>query len=144
MLLLLIVPAGGCRLTANCDDLDYPAYGGAWERTRRDGGRVGSVFDPAGGRASALTSRDEPERPDAQERNRQAEKGDIIISPDEDDAEKAEPDDSDMESELEDKTEGLRDRKLDDIPEDQKLRKRRLDEIDVKVIPGQPLPPLLR
>ncbi len=47
-LLLALVALGGCRLCQDCGDIDYPTYGGAWERTIRDRGRVGSVFDPAG------------------------------------------------------------------------------------------------
>jgi len=48
----------GCTLCQDCGDLDYPTYGGAWERTRRDSGRVGSIFDPAGARTAALVDRD--------------------------------------------------------------------------------------
>ena len=48
----------GCTLCQNCGDLDYPTYGGAWERTRRDSGRVGSIFDPAGARSATLSDRD--------------------------------------------------------------------------------------
>ena len=49
----------GCTIPSDCGDLDYPTYGGAWQRTRRDGGRVGSVFDPAGARSPALVQRDQ-------------------------------------------------------------------------------------
>lgn len=31
-----------------CDIDSYGAYGGRWQRTNRDHGRVGSVFQPAG------------------------------------------------------------------------------------------------
>jgi len=48
----------GCTIPSDCGDLDYPTYGGAWERTRRDSGRVGSIFDPAGARVSTLAPRD--------------------------------------------------------------------------------------
>ena len=51
----------GCTIPSDCGDLDYPTYGGAWERTRRDGGRVGSIFDPAGARVSTLAPRDAEE-----------------------------------------------------------------------------------
>lgn len=61
---------GGCRLCHDCHPTDYPAYGGAWERTRRDGGRVASVFDPAGARAAELADRSEPPTPDVWERQR--------------------------------------------------------------------------
>lgn len=62
-LLGLILLAGmlaigsGCRLCCDLEDQDYPAYGGAWERTNRSSGRVGSLFDPGGARASALAPR---------------------------------------------------------------------------------------
>ncbi len=48
----------GCTLCQDCGDLDYATYGGAWERTRRDSGRVGSIFDPAGARSATLADRD--------------------------------------------------------------------------------------
>jgi len=48
----------GCTLCQDCGDLEYPTYGGAWQRTRRDSGRVGSIFDPAGARTATLSERD--------------------------------------------------------------------------------------
>lgn len=54
----------GCALPSDCGDLDYPTYGGAWQRTRRDAGRVGSVFDPAGARLPTLSPRDTPDEDD--------------------------------------------------------------------------------
>lgn len=48
----------GCTICQDCGDLDYPTYGGAWERTRRDSGRVGSIFDPAGARVAVLSPRE--------------------------------------------------------------------------------------
>ncbi|QDV12268.1 hypothetical protein CA51_21500 [Rosistilla oblonga] len=39
---------GGCRICGSEDDCAYPAFGGSWERTNRNHGRVGSVFAPAG------------------------------------------------------------------------------------------------
>jgi len=51
----------GCTIPSDCGDLDYPTYGGAWQRTRRDSGRVGSVFDPAGARTATLSPRELPE-----------------------------------------------------------------------------------
>ena len=67
-LLVGLAPTTGCRICAECEDLSYPAYGGAWQRTRRDGGRVGSIFDPGGARNSELVSRDLPLSPDEKER----------------------------------------------------------------------------
>ncbi|MEM9588984.1 MAG: hypothetical protein AAGA03_17015, partial [Planctomycetota bacterium] len=57
----LLVTSGGCRLCGECDVDNYAAFGGAWERTVPDRGRVGSVFDPAGGRAAQLADRDSVE-----------------------------------------------------------------------------------
>jgi len=66
--LLMISP--GCRICSTCEMEDYSAYGGAWQRTQRDGGRVGSVFDPAGVRQASLTSKDAPPSAAALERKR--------------------------------------------------------------------------
>lgn len=62
--------APGCRICGDCNRLDYPTYGGAWERTRRDSGRVGSIFDPAGARSPELADRDTPPTPDMWQRER--------------------------------------------------------------------------
>jgi len=56
---------GGCRLCADCDLDAYPSYGGAWQRTVRDSGRVGSVFDPGGSRAANLSERFDAESSEA-------------------------------------------------------------------------------
>lgn len=64
--LLMISP--GCRICSDCGDGDYPAYGGAWQRTVRETGRVGSIFDPAGGRIANLTDRDDPVEIDQRQR----------------------------------------------------------------------------
>lgn len=61
----ILVPCGGCRICAECNDLDYPAYGGLWQRTRRDSGRVGSVFDPAGAKVSELSAAESDRSPEA-------------------------------------------------------------------------------
>lgn len=62
---LMLVPtlgvSSGCTIPSNQGDIDYPTYGGAWQRTRRDSGRVGSVFDPAGARTATLSPRELPE-----------------------------------------------------------------------------------
>lgn len=63
---LLLV--GGCRLCADCDDLAYPSYGGAWQRTHRDEGRVGSIFDPGGSRVSDLSQRAQSDGTNAKNR----------------------------------------------------------------------------
>ena len=64
LLVTLVVPSTGCRLCADCEMDAYPAYGGAWERTLRETGRVGSVFDPGGVRAADIEARTDPETAD--------------------------------------------------------------------------------
>ena len=59
LLLAALVTPLGCVLPSDAGDLDYPTYGGAWQRTRRDGGRVGSIFDPGGGSTAAMSPRSE-------------------------------------------------------------------------------------
>ena len=130
LLLVLLLPSGGCRICAQCDDLDYPAYGGAWQRTRRDGGRVGSVFDPAGAKTAELVPREAPDKPDERQRQQRSESpSDDPSMQDEDEADRdrqADPDETDLKEEME------------------RLRNLTPDDIDVKVIPGEPVPPVLR
>ncbi|WP_164104317.1 hypothetical protein [Candidatus Laterigemmans baculatus] len=47
--MLLVALGGGCSMCQQCELDTYSAYGGRWQRTDRDHGRVGSVFAPAGG-----------------------------------------------------------------------------------------------
>ncbi|SMP75297.1 hypothetical protein SAMN06265222_1195 [Neorhodopirellula lusitana] len=54
---LCLVSLAGCRLCADCDLDSYPSYGGAWQRTQRDSGRVGSIFDPGGSRVADLSQK---------------------------------------------------------------------------------------
>lgn len=70
---LLLTSSLGCRICATCDENAYASYGGAWQRTLRDDGRVGSLFAPAGARESQLVERESPPRPDELERARAAE-----------------------------------------------------------------------
>ena len=58
MLMGIVLTSGGCRLCCDLEDQAFPAYGGVWERTQRDSGRVGSLFDPGGARTSDLSPRD--------------------------------------------------------------------------------------
>ena len=74
IVLASLLPAGGCRLCADCDEQAYAAYGGVWQRLEREDGRVGSVFDPAGGKVPRLVERDEPLEPDELDRRRRAER----------------------------------------------------------------------
>ena len=151
LLPLLLLGSGGCRICADCEDLAYPAYGGAWERTRREEGRVGSLFDPAGARASELVPREAPASPDEIVREQQAEnesdddpKGMEDRDEDSDDADEGEPEES--EQDFRDKIEELRNRKLDDIEEEMEdqLREKGIDDIEVKSIPRKPAPLKIR
>lgn len=142
-LLCLLAPIGGCRLCADCDDLDYPAYGGAWQRTRRDAGRVGSIFDPAGARASELVAREDPSRPDETARERQTQGDPPLLQADPPtDAERANQKEMDAQ-ELEDRTKELRNRTLDDIEteREQEMRDRSLNDLNIQITTEQPAPP---
>jgi hypothetical protein len=140
---------GGCRICADCEDAAYPAYGGSWQRTIRNTGRVGSLFDPAGAKAFDLASRDEPEGADELERERYKARGSAVKDPDETEEELEREsesiDDSLEEQKLRDREDELRDRKLEDIdnPKEKEQQQKELDEIDVRVIQGAPAPPIL-
>lgn len=70
LLVTLVLPSTGCRFCTDCGMDAYPAYGGAWERTLRETGRVGSVFDPGGVRVSDIEPRTDPETADRRIRGR--------------------------------------------------------------------------
>jgi hypothetical protein len=117
----------GCTIPSDCGDLDYPTYGGAWQRTRRDSGRVGSVFDPAGARTATLSPRELPET-DGQTRSSRdsilSSPPDTIQSPA--DATHAEDD-------------PLRQPSPSDRPDSDKLRELQLEDINIQR--GTPAPP---
>jgi hypothetical protein len=146
MLILALTSVTGCRICADCEDLAYPAYGGAWQRTSRDSGRVGSLFDPGGAKSSELVPRDAPPKPDELERQRQEEEGDKAYDPDRDRERQESQPETDDEGDFESKADELRDRKLEDIEEEKEdeLRERDLDDINIRLIPDQPMPPVLR
>lgn len=139
LMLLGLAPLTGCRICPDCDDIAYPAFGGSWQRTKRDSGRVGSVFDPAGGKTSELAPRDSPTATDELERIRQ--QGRVPRVPDEDEMR---GDDTDIPED--DPRNDLRQRGLDDLEDDGGggLRDRDLRDIEVKVINEGEMPPLLR
>ena len=136
------LPLGGCRICADCEDLDYPAYGGAWQRTLRNSGRVGSVFDPGGAKAGNLVDRTAPEEPDQIERNRQESQSqdpDMTDPGEIDSPDRGNPDDGRDEGSMRDREDRLRNRGLDDIESDgeDELRRKGLDDIEVRIIPGR-------
>ncbi|NND96303.1 MAG: hypothetical protein HKN47_03110 [Pirellulaceae bacterium] len=150
-LLFAVGILSGCRLCDTSEDLAYPAYGGAWQRTVRDSGRVGSLFDPAGARASELVSREAPITADELERSRREEEDKADRPSDETDDEDPESSASDDPMDLgPDQNDGTPNLDpSDDSPSDPELedRKRKLrdqDLEDIKIIPGDALPPLMR
>lgn len=128
--------AVGCTLTSDQGDMDYPTFGGAWQRTRPDSGRVGSIFDPAGARLATLSPKSPPRM---EETERTA--GDSILSvpPDSAPDQAKTPDQDRQPGDLE---------RPDDSasPSDrlgpERLRKLELDEISIE--PGEPAPPDLQ
>ena len=126
-----LLSATGCRLCCDADDYTYAAYGGAWERTRRDSGRVGSIFDAAGAKAAALVDRDEPATPDELDRERRkGEPDSYFLEPDRDPSRQDE-----LDSQQEEDEEEAQQKRLED------LRTKGLDDIDVE--PGEVVPPTL-
>ncbi|MCA9135697.1 MAG: hypothetical protein KDB00_03035 [Planctomycetales bacterium] len=128
----VIVSGSGCRLCCDLEDRDYPAYGGAWERTSRSSGRVGSLFDPGGARSSQLSPRDQAGDDDggrrriAPGRNNAGEnEGDGTPRPN-DSQQKS---DQETEQEFQDRLKKLQDEN---------------DMLSAEVIPGDLAPPTLR
>ncbi|MEM6689580.1 MAG: hypothetical protein AAF664_09145 [Planctomycetota bacterium] len=120
----------GCRLCCDTEDIAYPAYGGAWQRTIRDHGRVGSIFDPGGNKASLLVDRSAPLNADELERLRS---DGIDIRDLEEGPEQPAPDGEILDpSESRPKLPEV----LEDIEEsdrEKKLRDMELDEIEVRM-----------
>lgn len=144
LLAIGIFPLAGCRICADCEDLAYPAYGGVWERTRRDSGRVGSIFDPAGDATSSLVERDSPPTPDVLDRERQGSLDNALGAPDR--RPDWNPDNEDREPRSRsDKTDDLLERRLDEIesPKEEDLRQRGLDDIEIRFVPHAVIPPNL-
>ncbi|TWU48779.1 hypothetical protein Poly51_46820 [Rubripirellula tenax] len=142
LVLLAAIPAGGCRICADCEDLAYPAYGGAWQRTEREKGRVGSVFDPGGAKLASLIDREGPDQPDEIIRRLETERsGDSDLDPgmDDEDGDSDAADDSSTKDSRAKEADRLKDRKLEDIEDENEdeLRKKSLDDIEVRIIPGR-------
>ncbi len=117
--LLLLPAATGCRICAECEPEAYPSYGGAWQRTLREHGRVGSVFNPGGSRASDLRPRDEPETLGAPPRP-------ASDDPERSDAQKADDDQQRDDAESQDAEERLEQRRRE-------LQELQLDDLQVRV-----------
>jgi hypothetical protein len=122
----------GCTIPSDCGDLDYPTYGGAWQRTRRDSGRVGSLFDPAGARTATLSPRELPETegPETEGQGRSA-KDSILSAPP--DAIRGPVDGTKAEDDP------LRQPSPSDRTNPDRLRELKLDDINIQR--GSPLPP---
>ena len=135
------VVATGCRICADCEDEFYPAYGGAWQRTDRDSGRVGSVFDPAGARGSQLQPRNIPEAVEDVEPEEQTPDEDIFADPTDDTATDRQDDGDGAEgADGSDDLEGL-----DDLEDErtEELKDLDLDDIEVRAVPEVVRPPRL-
>ena len=144
LFLICLIPLAGCRLCSDCEDMDYPAFGGSWQRTVRDSGRVGSIFDSAGGKVAELTDRNQPLSTDAQERQQQGLRTQGMFDPETNDAApNVDPDTADPPMTPEE----LKNQSLEDIPEGEegkKLRLKSLDEINVRRLPSEPPPSFIR
>lgn len=127
----------GCRLCSNCEIGDYSAYGGAWDRTQRETGRVGSLFDPAGAQLASLVERNEPPTADELERERQAADPDAIRERDEETRRQAEMDEDDRLRH----SESDEDRKRRQEERERELDALEIDDIEVS-IQDIPLPML--
>jgi len=139
LILMGVAPIGGCRICADCEDIAYPAYGGSWQRTRRDGGRVGSIFDPAGAKTTELVPRNSPASADELERIRQKDRVPQVIGPDD-----QMPDDESIPPKSREDEDDLRQRSLDDMQEDTENELQRKELKDINVVPGEQMPPMLR
>lgn len=107
---LMFFPMMGCRLCGDADQHAYPAYGGAWQRTLRETGRVGSIFDPAGAKAPELVDRDRPPEIDTIQRR---DRRDEAEPSDESAEEPREP--GEDETEVQPREDSLEDLQLQDI-----------------------------
>ena len=119
----------GCRLCCDSEDIAYGAYGGVWERTNRDSGRVGSLFDAGGARVSSLSPRDSVENVDDQ-RSR-------IIPLEQEEDRRGEPTEDPTDDSPEPKSDSETDQEFQD-----RLKKFEAERmLNAKVIPGNPIPP---
>ena len=62
MVAAMVMTGSGCRLCCDSEDVAYPAYGGLWERTNRNSGRVGSLFDPGGARGGNMATKESTDK----------------------------------------------------------------------------------
>ncbi|WP_146522835.1 hypothetical protein [Stieleria varia] len=129
LMVTTLVLSSGCRLCCDPDDGSFSAYGGSWERTRRDGGRVGSLFDPGGAKIADLSPRDDVVAPD--ERSRIL-RGRSDAADAKADAAEDKPDEMDADEAAAQREQELQERL-------QKLRDEGMENINI--IPGEPLPP---
>lgn len=126
----ILLVNSGCRLCCDPETEAFPAYGGAWERTSRTSGRVGSTFDPGGARIGSFTPRDSANKVDLLELEQQRDESGEESDSDEPPA--PEPTEANPED-----TEAERERKFQERLK--QFEERQLEDIDV--IPGATLPP---
>lgn len=135
-ILIFALSLTGCRICKSCEDFDYPSYGGSWQRTVRDQGRVGSLFDPAGAKVASLTDRDAPDTEDEIERSKPENQDD----PMNDELEGEEAEDSDSDTRDREPNQGdLDNQDLNDIEseKDDSLEDLKLDDIEVRLVPSK-------
>lgn len=130
----------GCRLCSNCEMGDYSAYGGSWDRTSREGGRVGSIFDPGGAQLASLVNRDNPPTAEELERQRQANDPDAIRERKEEAERQAEQEEQDRLQEQRN-SENDEDRRKRDEEKDRELDELDIEDLEVS-IQDIPLPML--
>jgi hypothetical protein len=74
----------GCAMCSSCDDYNYGAYGGSWQRVDMQYGRVGSAFTDVGVNVTGDGEELEPEPlpsgpPDVEELTEIDATGDLVV-----------------------------------------------------------------
>ena len=138
LLIAFLTTSSGCRLCCDPETESFPAYGGAWERTSRTSGRVGSIFDPGGARIGSFAPRETANQVDLldADRLRDAQSGEEALGTEAEPSEGAEGDAAGNDGDAADK-EAERERKFQERLKS--FEERQLEDIDV--VPGTPLPP---
>ncbi len=144
LVILLTVTLGsslGCRLCCDGEDIAYPAYGGVWERTLRNQGRVGSLYDPAGARTADLADRNAPAENEASRSS--------IIPPErlEQDAEDEAPAEPVPDDNLPPRSEGETEEEFQERLkkfQQEQLEPQGNKPLNARIILGEPQPPSIR
>ncbi|QDV82542.1 hypothetical protein TBK1r_14730 [Stieleria magnilauensis] len=127
-----VTSSTGCRLCCDREDQAYSAYGGSWERTQRDSGRVGSLFDPGGARVGDVSPRDAG-RDEIEARERVAPLGGVKSRGSDGDPT---PEPPQLEKKSEEETEQEFQERL------KRFQKEKM--LNASIVPGEPSPPDFR